>query len=157
MKLEDKNYLLIKVIGKPAAQGSKVRTRYGMKEASEFVAPWRNQIVSACIEQRINEGEVITEPVKVEIDFTFFRPKSHYGTGKNAEILKPSAPKFPSSKLIGDIDKLCRSTLDGLSVPSGGMLLEDDSLVMQLVAEKFFVPMKPPNKQGAWIRVSKLT
>ena len=51
-----KNYLLIKVIGKPAAQGSKVRTRYGMKEASEFVAPWRNQIVSACIEQRINEG-----------------------------------------------------------------------------------------------------
>ena len=157
MKLEDKGYLLIKIVGKPAAQGSKVRTRYGMKEASQFVAPWRNQIVSACIEQRINEGEMITYPVRVDIRFQFHRPKAHFGTGKNKDKVKASAPRFPSSKIIGDIDKLCRSTLDGLSVPSGGMLLEDDSLVMQLVAEKFFVPMKTPNKQGAWIRVSKLT
>ena len=157
MKLVSTKPLLINVVGKPAPQGSKISTRFGMREASQFVAPWRNQVVSACIEQRINEGEVITEPVKVEISFTFFRPKSHYGTGKNAEILKPSAPKFPTSKIIGDIDKLCRSTLDGLSVPSGGMLLEDARLVMQLGAEKFFVPMKTPNKQGAWIRVSKLT
>ena len=157
MKLKDKGYLLIKIIGKPAAQGSKVRTRYGMKEASEFVAPWRNQIVSACIEQRINEGEIITCPVSLDIRFQFHRPKAHFGTCKNKDLVKPSAPRFPSSKIIGDIDKLCRSTLDGLSVPSGGMLLEDASLVMQLVAEKFFVPMKPPNKQGAWIRVSKLS
>ena len=54
MKLEDKGYLLIKIVGKPAAQGSKIRTNYGMREASKFVAPWRNQIVSACIEQVIN-------------------------------------------------------------------------------------------------------
>ena len=60
MKLEDKGYLLIKVVGKPAAQGSKVRTRYGMREASQFVAPWRNQIVSACIEQISTEAERIT-------------------------------------------------------------------------------------------------
>ena len=72
MKLVSTKPLLINVVGKPAAQGSKVRTRFGMKEASQFVAPWRNQVVSACIEQRINEGEVITEPVKVEISFTFF-------------------------------------------------------------------------------------
>ena len=156
MKLITTKPLLINVVGKPAPQGSKVRTRYGMKEASTFVAPWRNQGVSACIEQFINEGEVITEPVKVDISFTFFRPKSHFGTGKNEGLLKPSAPQFPTSKLIGDIDKLCRSTLDGLSVSSGGILLKDDSLVMQLVAEKFYVPMKQPNKQGAWIRVSKL-
>ena len=86
MKLVSTKPLLINVVGKPAPQGSKISTRFGMREASQFVAPWRNQVVSACIEQRINEGEVITEPVKVEISFTFFRPKSHYGTGKNAEI-----------------------------------------------------------------------
>ena len=156
MKLISTKPLLINVVGKPAPQGSKISTRFGMREASQYVAPWRNQIVSACVEQRINEGEVITQPVKVEISFTFFRPKSHYGTGKNSEIVKSSAPEFPISKSIGDIDKLCRSTLDGLSVPSGGILLKDDSLVMQLLAEKFFVPMKSPNKQGAWIRIYKL-
>ena len=157
MKLVSTKPLLINVVGKPAPQGSKISTRFGMREASQFVAPWRNQVVSACIEQRINEGEMITYPVRVDIRFQFHRPKAHFGTGKNKCLVKSSAPRFPSSKIIGDIDKLCRSTLDGLSVPSGGMLLEDDSLVMQLVAEKFFVPMKTPNKQGAWIRVSKLT
>ena len=148
MRLEDKNYLLIKVIGKPAAQGSKVRTRYGMKEASQFVAPWRNQIVSACIEQRINEGEIITCPVRVDIRFQFHRPK---------DLVKASAPRFPSSKIIGDIDKLCRSTLDGLSVPSGGMLLEDDSLVVKLKASKTYIKKDTENShQGAWIRITKL-
>ena len=44
MILEENNYLLIKVIGKPAPQGSKIRTRYGMREASEYVAPWRSFI-----------------------------------------------------------------------------------------------------------------
>tara|TARA_Y100000401_G_scaffold81018_1_gene66403 strand:- start:10 stop:486 length:477 start_codon:yes stop_codon:yes gene_type:complete len=158
MKLEDKGYLLIKIVGKPAAQGSKVRTRYGMKEASQFVAPWRNQIVSACIEQRINEGEMITCPVRVDIRFQFHRPKAHFGTGKNKDLVKASAPRFPSSKIIGDIDKLCRSTLDGLSVPSGGMLLEDDSLVVKLKASKTYIKKESETThQGAWIRVSKLT
>ena len=48
---------MIVVRGKPAPQGSKVSFRNGyMKEASQFLMPWRNQIVSACIEQNINSG-----------------------------------------------------------------------------------------------------
>ena len=155
MKLVSTKPLLIHVVGKPAPQGSKISTRFGMREASQFVAPWRNQVVCSCVQQKINNGKMITEPVKVEISFQFHRPKSHFGTGKNLNILKKSAPKYPTSKIIGDIDKLCRSTLDGLSVPSGGVLLEDDSLVMELHAHKIFVSKDAT--QGAWIYVSKLS
>ena len=82
MKLVSTKPLLINVVGKPAPQGSKVSTRFGMREASQFVAPWRNQVVSACIEQRINEGEVITEPVKVDMENAWLvEPEYVYNRG----------------------------------------------------------------------------
>jgi len=74
--------------------------------------------------------------VQVSIEFIMPRPKSHFGTGKNAEILKNSAPFFCTSKTTGDVDKLTRSTLDALSVTSGGTVLADDSLVVCLQALK---------------------
>ena len=104
---------MIVVRGKPAPQGSKVSFRNGyMKEARQFVMPWRNQIVSACIEQKINNGEIIEQPVEIFIDFLFHRPQTHYGTGRNEGNIKPSAPKYPITRTTGDIDKLCSSTLD---------------------------------------------
>ena len=147
---------MIIVRGKPAPQGSKISTRYGgMREASQLVMPWRNQIVSACIEQQINNGEIIEQPVDIYIDFLFFRPQGHYGSGRNAEHLKPSAPPYPTTRTTGDIDKLCRSTLDGLSISSGGILLRDDSLVVNLKAKKSYA--KKGGFQGAFIHIWKLT
>ena len=146
---------MIVVRGKPPPQGSKVSFRNGyMKEASPFLMPWRNQIVSACIEQKINNGEIIEQPVEIFIDFLFHRPQGHYGTGRNAANLKPSEPIYPMTRSTGDIDKLCRSTLDGLSVPSGGILLRDDSLVVNLRAKKSFATKG--GFQGAFIHIWKL-
>ena len=146
---------MIVVRGKPAPQGSKVSFRNGyMKEASPFLMPWRNQIVSACIEQKINNGEIIEQPVEIFIDFLFHRPQGHYGTGRNGGNLKPSAPTYPITRSTGDIDKLCRSTLDGLSIPSGGILLRDDSLVVNLRAKKSFATKG--GFQGAFIHIWKL-
>ena len=89
---------MIVVRGKPAPQGSKVSTRYGgIREASQLVMPWRNQIVSACIEQKINNGEIIEQPVEIFIDFLFHRPQGHYGSGRNEKNLKPSAPNYPTT------------------------------------------------------------
>ena len=146
---------MIVVRGKPAPQGSKISFRNGyMKEASSFLMPWRNQIVSACIEQKINNGEIIEQPVEIFIDFLFHRPQVHYGTGRNEGSLKPSAPQYPTTRTTGDIDKLCRSTLDGLSIPSGGILLRDDSLVVNLRAKKSFATKG--GFQGAFIHIWKL-
>ena len=124
------NEIFIPVIGIPAPQGSKRHVGHGiMIENSKRVKPWRQDVKEAALTHY--DGEVIDQPVEVEIIFIFVRPKSHFGTGKNSRKLKPSAPVFVTSKGIGDIDKLQRSTYDALSESSGGNVLKDDSLIVQ--------------------------
>ncbi len=123
------------VIGIPGAQGSKRLTRYGaMIESSKKVKPWRQDIRHAALE--FFKQDPIDCAVSLSIEFVFSRPKSHFGTGKNAKTFKPSAPKLLTSHSVGDIDKLCRSTLDGLSVTTGGTVIKDDCLVVSLHATK---------------------
>ena len=130
--------IIIRVIGIPGAQGSKRLTRYGsLIESSKKVQPWRQDIRHASLEAY--QYEPIDIACHVEIDFFFPRPKSHFGTGKNKNKLKPSAPEFLTSHASGDIDKLCRSTLDGLSMTSGGTVLKDDSFVISITATKKYV------------------
>ena len=122
--------IFIPVIGIPAPQGSKRHVGNGiMIENSKRVKPWRQVVKEAALNHY--QGEVIDQAVEIEIIFIFVRPKSHFGTGKNSRKLKPSAPVFVTSKGIGDIDKLQRSTYDALSESSGGNVLKDDSLIVQ--------------------------
>ena len=122
--------IFIPVRGLPAPQGSKRHIGHGiMIENSKKVKPWRQDVRAAAIDHY--EGSVIGRAVEIEIIFLFARPKSHYGTGKNAKKLKPSAPVFVTSKGIGDIDKLQRSTYDALSESSGGIVIKDDALIVQ--------------------------
>jgi crossover junction endodeoxyribonuclease RusA len=124
------NEIFIPVIGIPAPQGSKRHVGNGiMIENSKRVKPWRQDVKEAALNHY--DGEVIDQAVEIEIIFLFARPKSHYGTGKNAKKLKPSAPVFVTSKGIGDIDKLQRSTYDALSESSGGIVIKDDALIVQ--------------------------
>tara|TARA_Y100001963_G_scaffold60044_1_gene83896 strand:+ start:466 stop:915 length:450 start_codon:yes stop_codon:yes gene_type:complete len=123
------NEIFIPVIGIPAPQGSKRHIGHGiMIENSKRVKPWRNDVKDAALEHY--QGEVIDGPVEIEIIFMFARPKSHYGTGKNSNKLKASAPVFVTSKGRGDIEKLERATYDALSQSSGGTVIRDDSLVV---------------------------
>ena len=127
--------LEFRVVGIPAPQGSKTLTRYGaMMESSKKVKPWRQDVIHAALEAYA--GNAFNEPVSVSIEFIFPRPKSHYGTGRNSETIKPKAPLFCTSKTNGDIDKVCRSTFDALSVSSGGSVIMDDSLVVSVKALK---------------------
>ena len=124
------NEVFIPVVGIPAPQGSKRHVGHGiMVENSKRVKPWRQDVKAAALDHY--RDEVIDQAVEVEIIFIFARPKSHFGTGKNSKKLKPSAPVFVTSKGIGDIDKLQRSTYDALSESSGGNVLKDDSLIVQ--------------------------
>ena len=124
------NEVFIPVVGIPAPQGSKRHVGHGiMVEISKRVKPWRQDVKAAALDHY--RDEVIDQAVEVEIIFIFARPKSHFGTGKNSKKLKPSAPVFVTSKGIGDIDKLQRSTYDALSESSGGNVLKDDSLIVQ--------------------------
>lgn len=77
-------------------------------------------------------------PVDVALTFYLTRPKNHYGTGRNAERLKQSAPSFPA--VHPDIDKLTRAVLDALT----GICFEDDRQVVGLVVAKRYSYDIPP-------------
>jgi len=109
----------------PAPQGSKRHVGNGrMVESSPKLKPWRE----AVRQEALATGEPSThQPVYVHLLFRFRRPKGHY-TAKGE--LKASAPKSHITR--PDIDKLSRSTLDGIT----GVLIADDSQVAFLVASK---------------------
>ena len=157
MTVAQQQAIEIRVWGTPAPQGSKavrgyIKGRAIIGEASKAVAPWRIDVRAAT--QNQYKGPIISAPVALCATFLFPRPKGHYGSGKNADRLKPSAPRFLTSVRHGDLDKLLRSTCDGLSVSAGGALLADDSLVVQAMAEKRYCD--EGELPGAYLTVTTL-
>lgn len=142
-----------RVFGLPAPQGSKRHLGNGiMVESSKKVRPWRQDVMVAA--ERTYKGKVITNPVHLQIDFFFPRPKSHYRTGKFSDQLKPNAPIYASSHGQGDLDKLLRSTVDALSFATGGCIIRDDCLVVSISSNKQYAnAITPP---GAAIKVVEL-
>ena len=128
--------VVLRVYGVPAPQGSKTPTRWGgLRESSKKVIPWRSEVAFAA--RQIYKGRPIGTPVAIEIIFYFQRPKHHFSKAKGKEhTLVPSAPKHCTSCNHGDLDKLCRSTFDGLAAKSGGSIICDDSQVVELWCKK---------------------
>tara|TARA_A200000159_G_scaffold68719_1_gene63634 strand:- start:2050 stop:2553 length:504 start_codon:yes stop_codon:yes gene_type:complete len=140
----------IRVYGIPRPQGSKRHVGRGiMVEASKHVGQWRNDVMSAAA--AVYRGAPITGPVRLEIVFLFPRPKSHFGTGRNADKLKASAPVHCITRAHGDTSKLIRSTEDAISASSGYPVIEDDSQVVKLSCEKRYVTES--ESCGAYVRV----
>jgi crossover junction endodeoxyribonuclease RusA len=123
--------MALTVRGEPAPQGSKHFYGKGrFKEASAKVRPWRDEIVKEVMRRGLHR-ERIEGPMSVRVTFVFERPSSHFGRKNRVPYLKPNTPLYYDR--TPDIDKLCRSTLDGLT-DSG--LIEDDRHVVVLHAQK---------------------
>lgn len=135
----------LRVYGLPAPQGSKRHVGNGrMVEASRKVTPWREAVVGEA--QRLGyAGLRFDEPVAVRITFYLPRPSSHRG----ARGLRPSAPVWPSK--VPDLDKLARSTLDGLVQAA---VLSDDARVVILHARKTY---DDEQAAGALIHITAAT
>lgn len=147
----DPQILRFKVVGTPAPQGSK-KAFYNPKikravvvDDSKKTRPWRIAVSEAAIEA-LEDRPPIEGPVMVSIVFYLARPQSHYGTGRNAGQVKPSAPSRPAVR--PDIDKLCRSTLDALG--DARVFTQDSQIVDLVVAKRFADDQVRP---GAWIAV----
>jgi crossover junction endodeoxyribonuclease RusA len=147
--------LAFHVEGLPAPQGSKDTFRRGGRvivvEASKAVKPWRKKVQAAAM-LAANRARWVTldEPVKVVLTFRFARPKSHYGTGRNANVLKASAPAKPTSHGLGDIDKLERATFDALTEAK---VYVDDKLITLVAVRKRWAELDGPHGPGASIIV----
>lgn len=119
--------ITITVDGKPAPQGSKTRNAHGaIYESNKAVGPWRADVRAECQRVMRREGRApITGAVEITLRFRLTRPRSHYGTGRNALTVKSSAPVYPVSK--PDSDKLERAVLDALT--QGGAYLDDAQVI----------------------------
>ena len=122
--------MIIVVRGIPAPQGSKRHVGGGrMIESSRAVGPWREAVragtqrVMTITGQRVMDG-----PVRITIHFYLPRPKT-----------APKAVTWPAKR--PDLDKLCRSVLDGLTA---GGAWEDDAQVVVLRAWKSFATAGTP-------------
>lgn len=148
--------LQLTVYGTPAPQGSKNRNAAGaLYESSAKVRPWRQDVKTAALDALHHDEAwvALNCAVWLDVQFSLRRPKHHFGTGKNAGLLKASAPPFPTG--TPDLDKLVRSTQDALKDAG---VLHDDSVVATVSASKVYVlwgdSLRTP---GAVIKVWRLT
>ena len=116
------------IAGEPAPQGSKtgrvVNGRVVMWESSAKVKPWRAAVTLITKQAMLKqEWETITDSIELCLSFYLPRPKS-------------VKREFPSVK--PDLDKLIRSTCDGLKT---GGLYTDDALIIALTATKQYAPV----------------
>ena len=76
-------------------------------------------------------------PLSLNVHFFFPRPRSHYGTGRNAEKLKPSAPQHHTKK--PDTDNCVKLVKDAMN----GIFYRDDCQIVSLMAFKHYAETQP--------------
>lgn len=142
--------LELTVRGTPAPQGSKRHVGNGvMVESSKKVKPWRDAVRGEAA--AATHGQTpLDEPVRVSMVFTFLRPASHYGTGRNTGQVRPAAPGAPQG--MPDLSKLVRSTEDALTDAG---VWRDDARIVALQAAKVYAGEHPDalDSPGAVIRI----
>ena len=132
--------------GTPQQQGSKNRNRYGaMYDANANLPAWRR----VAAHYLADHGPTMTGAVIVAAEFTFPRPLSHYGTGRNAGTLRKSAPAYPAVK--PDADKLIRSTQDALTTVGAW---RDDAQAVDLFVCKRYADSF--NSQGCLVSLREI-
>ena len=144
--------LTFRVDGLPAPQGSKAYK--GMRkskatgkevpvlvESSAKVGPWRAAVEAAARQAAVAQRWTrIDGAASVGLTFYLPRPKGHYGTGRNAGQLRPTAPAYPATRPDGD--KLTRSTFDALT--TAGVWADDSQAVDLFVTKRYADPLNPP-------------
>lgn len=99
------------------------------------------------------DQDLLQGALTVEAVFYFLRPKTHYGTGRNAGVLKESSPAYVTTR--PDLDKCARALADALT----GIAWRDDSQIVTWKVSKEFaangegprtlVRILPLEKEGA--------
>jgi Holliday junction resolvase RusA-like endonuclease len=118
------------VYGEPQSQGNLRRgARGGLYESNRDLASWKRAVADKA---GASGSDLFEGAVRLSARFFLPRPGGHFGTGRNAGMLRPSAPTWPAVK--PDVDKLARAVLDALT----GTLWRDDKQVVWLEASKHY-------------------
>ena len=123
-----------RVLGTPVPQGSvKAFGSRVVANNEQALGSWRSDVASAAQRAKPADWD-INAAVSLRCEFVFPRPLSHYGTGKNATKLKPSAPRYHVK--TPDVDKLVRGVADSIGDAVARVLLNNDSQIVTLYAAK---------------------
>lgn len=122
------------VYGTPAQMGSKKAFVRGNRaiitdDNSQKRKQWASAVASAAADH-MRGASLLHGPIQLTVTFFFARPKSHFGTGKNADQLKSSAPVVHAQS--PDLDKLIRCLGDALT----GIVYLDDRQIANIVAAR---------------------
>ena len=127
------------ILGKPSPSGSKKAFQHSktgkivVVDTAKGKAKWQTLCKRAATAAVKESGwKCASGPITLYVEFRFARPKSHYRTGKNATLLKESAPFWHIQK--PDRTKLLRCLEDSFK----GVLWKDDSQVMSGEACKYW-------------------
>lgn len=148
---DDPAVLVLDVAGLPVTKGSLVpiKLRKGARAGETVIVeqtrakltPWLRAIKTAgktLAADRLPDGP-IDGPVAMMLVFRLPRPKARRGPWR----------AWPVGRGAGDVDKLARAILDGLT----GSVIGDDSQVTDLMALKRYWP---PDQQGCEVRIRPL-
>jgi crossover junction endodeoxyribonuclease RusA len=103
--------------------------------------PWKAQVADAAAEamltadgqsRTLHSRDLLDGPLLLELIFWIPRPKNHYGTGRNADKIKPGAPWAPTVK--PDLLKLARAVEDALT----GVVYRDDAQIVSETLQKAY-------------------
>ena len=123
-----------RVLGTPVPQGSvKAFGSRVVANNEQALGSWRSDVASAAQRAKPADWD-INAAVSLRCEFVFPRPLSHYGTGKNATKLKPSAPRYHVK--TPDVDKLVRGVADSIGDAVARVLLNNDSQIVSIYAAK---------------------
>jgi Holliday junction resolvase RusA-like endonuclease len=138
--------------GSKTAFISKSTGRPIVKDNNIKLPRWRMTVTAAAIERmQVGDREFpFTTPLAVSITFIFDRPKSHYGTGRNAYAIKKNAPAYPA--VTPDLDKLLRAILDALTDAG---VWHDDAQVCWVQTAKRYRDRTPLRGPGVHISVTE--
>jgi Holliday junction resolvase RusA-like endonuclease len=138
--------LTFDVIGLPKPQARpRVFKRGNFAGAYSPTTEWKESVKYAASQHKPFDDL----PLAMRVVFFYDRPKSHYGTGKNADKLKESAPKYHTKR--PDVDNLAKAILD--AIQDAG-LIKDDSAIVMLDVAKYYVGKDSEIKQGCKITIT---
>lgn len=130
------------VPGKPQAQGSKTKGRWGnIREANPELGPWRERVALAAYRALGEQRTLVTGPIVVGLEFVLYRPVS------TPKTKTPPATKKP------DIDKLERSILDALT----HVIWSDDAQVVTVFKHKRVAEVGESPGVSVWVDTAENT
>lgn len=116
-----------KKTGKPFERGGRIVTSVVDDNAKS--KDWKRTVAQVAGELW-GAKLLLTGPLVLKLTFYMVRPKNQYGSGRNSNVLKASAPAFPIGK--PDVLKLARAVEDALS----GVIYQDDAQIVHEVLGK---------------------